>query len=83
MTSTLVDEYHSLFRQLLFLHVDVSVIVVTYLTLIRLIGVSFSGIFDLVFPVWDPVPFQYTPITPVHVAQTPQAVPSISPLELL
>ena len=41
MTSTLVDEYPSLFQQLLFFPVDFSVIVVTYLALIRLIVVSF------------------------------------------
>ena len=61
MTSTLVDEYPSLFHQLLFFLVDVSVIVVTYLALIRLIVMSFFGIFDCVFHGWDPSPDQYTP----------------------
>ena len=61
MTSTLVDEYPSLFHQLLFFPVDVSVIVVTYLALIRLIDVSFIGLFDRVFPGWDPGPDHYNP----------------------
>ena len=49
----MVDEYPSLSHQLLFFPVDVSVIVVTYLALTRLIVVSFSGIFDHVFPGWE------------------------------
>ena len=61
MTSTLVDEYPSLFHQLLFFPVEVSVIVVTYLALIRLIVVSFFVIFDRVFPVWYPGLDQNTP----------------------
>ena len=60
MTSTLVDEYRPLFYQLLFFPVDVSVIVITYLTLIRLIDVSFFGIFDRVFPGWDTGPEPHT-----------------------
>ena len=61
MTPTLVDEYLSLFYQLLFFPVDVSVIVITYLTLIRLIFVPFFGLFYRVFPGWDPGPDPYTP----------------------
>ena len=61
MTSTSVEEYPPLFHQLLFLPVDVSVIVVTYLALIRLNVVSFFGIFDRLLPGWDPSPDQYTP----------------------
>ena len=61
MTSTLVDEYPSLFYQLLFLPVDIYVIVITYLALIRLIFVSSFGIFDRVLPGWDTGPDPHTP----------------------
>ena len=54
MTSTLVDEYPSLFYQLLFFPVYVSVIVIKYLTLIRIIVVYFFGLLERVFPRWDP-----------------------------
>ena len=61
MTSTLVDEYPSLFHELIFFPLDVSVIVITYLTLIKLIFASFFGIFDRIFPGWDPGPDPHKP----------------------
>ena len=51
----------SLFYQLLFLPVDVTIIVIAYLTLIMLIVVYLFGIFDRVFPGWDPVPDTHKP----------------------
>ena len=75
MTSTLVDEYPSLFHQLLFFPVDVSVIVVTYLALIRLIVVSFFGIFDRVFPGWDPGPDHYNPSRRCMLCRRPKHSP--------
>ena len=75
MTSTLVNEYTSLFHQLLFFPVDVSVIVVTYLALIRLIVVSFFGIFDRLFPGWDPGPYQYNPSLRCMLRRRPKHSP--------
>ena len=40
---------------------DVYVIFITYLALIRIIVVSFLGLFDRVFPGWDPGPDLHTP----------------------
>ena len=40
---------------------DVSIIVITYLTLIRLITVSFFVLFDRILPVLDPGPDTHTP----------------------
>ena len=57
----MVDENPYLLHQLLFFPVDVSIIVITYLTLIRLIVMSFFGIFDRVFPGWDPGIDTHTP----------------------
>ena len=75
MTSTLVDEYPFLLYQLLFFPVDVSVIVIIYLTLIRLIVVSFFGIFDRVFPGWDPVPDPHTPSLRIMLRRCPKNSP--------
>ena len=75
MTSTLVDEYPFLFHQILFFPVDVSVIVVTYLALIRIIVVSFFGLFDRVLPGWDPSPDQYTPLRRCMLRRRPKNSP--------
>ena len=60
MESTSVDEHPYLFHQLLLLTVKVSIIVIPYLTLIRLIVVSFFGLLGLVLPVWYPGPDTHT-----------------------
>ena len=61
MASTSFDEYPFLFYQLILFPVDVSIIVITYLNLIMLIGASFFGIFDCVFPGWYPSLDPHTP----------------------
>ena len=46
---------HPMFHQLLLMFpFDVTIIVVFYLTLIRLIVVSIFGLLDLIYPKWDP-----------------------------
>ena len=61
MKSTLFDEHPYLLHQLLFFPVDVSIIVITYLNIIRLIVMSFFGLFDRVFQGWDPGSDTHTP----------------------
>ena len=75
MTSTLVDEYPSFFRQFLFFSMDVSLIVVNYLALIRLIVVSFFRIFDCVLPGWDPGLDQHTPSLRCMLRRQPKPPP--------
>ena len=61
LASTLVYVHTYLFHQLLFLPEEISIIIINYLNLIRLIDVSFFGLFDCVLLGWDPGPDTYTP----------------------
>jgi hypothetical protein len=54
MASTMVDAHPMFTQQLLMFPIDVTIVVVFYISLIRLIVMSSLGLLDRLYPEWDP-----------------------------